>query len=137
MAEQTAQVMVVEVAGKGRITMVFELPYPPSVNHYWKRLGCRVTIGEGGKRFRDLVKLAVVRRGVGRPLAGELAIAVDVYPPDHQRRDLDNILKALLDALEKAGVYGDDCQCGSLSIERREVFPGGGKVVVEIKAREG
>jgi crossover junction endodeoxyribonuclease RusA len=38
------------------------------------------------------------------------------YPPDHRRRDLDNLAKAILDALQHAGVYGNDCQVKLLTL---------------------
>jgi Holliday junction resolvase RusA-like endonuclease len=44
---------------------------------------------------------------------------------------VDNIQKSLLDALMHGGAYHDDSQISKLTIERREVFPGG-KVLVRI-----
>jgi len=36
-----------------------------------------------------------------KPMAGMLAVKVRAYPPDRRKRDIDNIQKPLLDALEK------------------------------------
>jgi crossover junction endodeoxyribonuclease RusA len=66
-----------------------------------------------------------------KPLSGNLSVAIDMYPPDRRRRDVDNIQKSLLDALMHGGAYHDDSQISKLTIERREVFPGG-KVLVRI-----
>lgn len=101
-----------------------ELPYPPSVNHYWRRVGHRTLISRGGRAFRRSVQAALAARGV-QPLAGRLAITIDVHPPDHRRRDLDNALKALLDALEHGGAYGDDAQIDDLRVRRGACVPGG------------
>ncbi len=32
---------------------VVELPYPPSVNHYWRRVGDRTLISREGRKFRS------------------------------------------------------------------------------------
>ncbi len=50
---------------------------------------------------------------------------MDAFPPDRRRRDLDNLLKSVLDALEHAGVYADDSQIDLLVTKRREVVPNG------------
>ena len=46
-------------------------------------------------------------------------------PPDLRRRDLDNLLKPTLDALQHAGVYEDDSQVDLLMTRRGGVVPGG------------
>jgi Holliday junction resolvase RusA-like endonuclease len=56
---------------------------------------------------------------------------VDAYPPDRRRRDLDNILKAILDALQHAGCYADDSQIHALRAIKQEPQPPG-RVVVTI-----
>jgi hypothetical protein len=58
-------------------------------------------------------------------LTGRLAVTVDVHPPDRRRRDLDNALKALLDALEHGGAYRDDAQIDDLRVRRGVCVPGG------------
>ena len=67
-----------------------------------------------------------------QPLVGDLAVHVDVYPPDRRRRDLDNCLKSLLDAMEHGGAYADDSQIVRLAVEKREPVDGG-KTLVRIR----
>lgn len=109
---------------------VLELPYPPSVNHVWRRVGSKTIISREGRRYRARVCAALRVMGVDR-MVGRLAVRVTVCPPDHRRRDLDNVQKALLDALAKGGAYADDSQIDRLEVERGPVTPGG-KVLVEI-----
>lgn len=116
----------------------FELPYPPSINHYYRRVGPRTLISREGRRYRGDVASALAHLGL-QPMDGPLEVWVDVFPPDRRRRDLDNVQKSLLDAMEHAGVYHDDSQIKRLISEMREVTRGG-KVVVRIgryRKREG
>lgn len=71
------------------MTVELELPYPPSVNHYWRRVGARTLISRGGRAFRRRV-CAILAAGDVRPLQGELDVEVVVFPPDEKRRDVDN-----------------------------------------------
>ena len=105
-----------------------ELPFPPSVNHYYRRVGARTLISREGRRFREKVcaLLAVVGGG---PMKGPLRMEIEVYPPDRRRRDIDNVQKALLDALEHGGMYRDDSQITDLRIRRCEVVPKGRTLV--------
>ena len=105
-----------------------ELPYPPSVNHYFRMVGRRVLISREGRAFRQRICSTLAALGV-RPLAGPLAVEVEVYPPDHRRRDVDNTLKSLLDALQHGGAYLDDSQIVRLAIEKRGVVEGGRTLV--------
>ena len=105
-----------------------ELPFPPSINHLWRRFGNRTLLSKHGRTYR--ARVCALLQGI-KPLAGNLSVMIDMYPPDRRRRDVDNIQKALLDALMHGGAYHDDSQISKLSIERREVFPGG-KVCVQI-----
>ena len=101
--------------------MTLTLPYPPSVNHYWRRVGPRTLISREGRTFRKNV-CALLGGGGPRkpPSGGRIALAMDAFPPDRRRRDLDNIQKPVLDALERAGVYEDDSQIDLLVTRRRE-----------------
>jgi crossover junction endodeoxyribonuclease RusA len=53
-------------------------------------------------------------------LTGDVAIAILAAPPDKRKRDLDNVLKALLDSLTHCGVWTDDSQVAELVIRRVE-----------------
>jgi len=59
-------------------------------------------------------------------------VRIDAYPPDKRRRDLDNIQKALLDALVHADVIEDDSLIDALSIQRHEAKEEG-EVIVRIQ----
>jgi crossover junction endodeoxyribonuclease RusA len=67
--------------------------------------------------------------------SGEVAVYVFAHPPDRRKRDLDNITKALLDALVGAGVLKDDHQVAVLYVERRP-FERPGKVRLVVGAIE-
>lgn len=114
--------------------MRIPLPYPPSINHYWRQAGRRVLISREGRAYREAVAEAVRSADGGsgepfQPLTGRLAVRIEVYPPDARSRDLDNILKPLLDALQKAGVYRNDDQIDWLLTERAPVVTGGAAIV--------
>ena len=108
-----------------------ELPFPPSVNTYWRHVGHKVLISAGGRRYRQDVGTAVLLAGKPK-VEGPLALRMWLYPPDLRRRDCDNSLKACLDALQHAGVYDDDNQIVRLTVERRDKVQGG-KAVVRIR----
>jgi crossover junction endodeoxyribonuclease RusA len=101
-----------------------ELPFPPSVNHYYRRVGPRTLISREGRRFRERVCGLLAAARVER-LGGPLHLQIEVYPPDRRRRDIDNVQKALLDALQHGGLYEDDSQIVKLDIEKRGCTPGG------------
>ena len=102
----------------------FRLPWPPSVNHYWVRTKFGQAIGKRGKAFREevctLVNTVKVLYKVER-----LQVSIEAFPPDNRKRDLDNIFKATLDALEHANVYTNDNQIDKIDITRREVIKPG------------
>jgi crossover junction endodeoxyribonuclease RusA len=104
-----------------------ELPYPPSVNHYWRMWRGRMVISREGRTFRESVCALLADGGGPRkpPSGGRIALCMDAFPPDRRRRDLDNIQKPMLDALEHAGVYDDDGLIDLLVTRRREPCPGG------------
>lgn len=94
------------------------LPFPPSVNHYWRMARGRFYISKAGADFRKAVCAIVAHEHCPR-LDGPLEVEIVAVLPDRRRRDVDNMLKAALDAMQHAGLYGDDSQIVKLSIEKR------------------
>lgn len=108
------------------------LPFPPTVNH-------NGADGFRGGRKTDAYKafLAEVAARVvdqGSPLIeGRLFVSIEVVSPDKRARDLDNLCKATLDALAKAGLYEDDAQIDDLRIRRYPCnVPGEGSACVTV-----
>ena len=102
------------------------LPYPPSINDYYgtKPDGTKY-IKPKGALFRAEVIALAGPSAPHHPKTTRLSMSVLVNCPDHRERDLDNILKALQDALQHAGVYVKDSQIDALLIRRGEVMRGG------------
>lgn len=104
------------------------LPFPPSMNHYWRNLAIngrsRTVISEQGRRFRAQVK--DIAWALHLPvIAGPCEVSIAAYMPDKRRRDIDNLLKATLDALVHAAVIEDDSNIHDLRIIRAGHEPGG------------
>jgi crossover junction endodeoxyribonuclease RusA len=115
--------------------MRIELPYPPSINHYWRRVGAKTLISKEGRRYREAVAAICQEQRIA---FGDVALSLSItaHPPDRRRRDLDNLLKAPLDAMQAAGVYQDDYQIEVIHLERGECVRNG-SLIVEIKPSQG
>lgn len=122
----------------------FHLSWPPSVNALWRPVlrhararrgvpvvGANATYGgtiltDEGRRYRHVVFCELIEQAVPRRrLAVPVGISILASPPNAARRDLDNLLKATLDALTSGGVLEDDRYVDDLRIERGPVVVGG------------
>jgi crossover junction endodeoxyribonuclease RusA len=110
-----------------------QLPYPPSVNHYYRCFRNRMVIDKPGRAYRAVVCALLQAQGT-QPMDGPLRVEIAVFPPDKRRRDLDNILKSLLDALQHAGAYHDDSQIEHLMLQKVRVIKDG-RVEVTIRKK--
>lgn len=108
--------------------MILLLPYPPTINHYYGVRGKARFIKPAGLEFRRLVAEKVAQKSHSMIL-GNVTIQIQICPPDKRKRDIDNVLKALLDSLTKAGVWKDDSQIVDLRIVKYDPLEGGGTVV--------
>lgn len=107
------------------------LPYPPSVNHYWKRSKTGVHLTQRARMFREDVSIrALDFLHANKTLRGPIELELFAHPPDGKLRDLDNLLKATLDSLTHARVIGDDSQIKRLTIEWARKIKGGRMVCI-------
>lgn len=60
-----------------------------------------------------------------KPILGRISISIQAYPPDKRIRDLDNLLKVLIDSLKDANLFLDDSQIDKIFIERMSIFKKG------------
>jgi crossover junction endodeoxyribonuclease RusA len=110
-----------------------ELPWPPSVNHYWRHVPKfhGAIVSREGRAYREAVKRIVRESGIVRQ-DGAIQINRILYCPDWRERDEDNTAKAIYDGLCHAGaIQGDQFVCRSVA-EKRKDADGRGKVTVQI-----
>lgn len=104
----------------------FYIPYPPSVNDIWRHTSRGVFISEAGLAYRQACGVQLMAQRVprwDRGIRGRLGLEIIALPPKQKRkfRDLDNLLKASLDALQHCGVIENDGHFDRIVIERGEV----------------
>lgn len=111
----------------------FTLPWPPSVNHYYRHVGPRVLISREGRDYRAKVMKMLKDKGI-KTFEGNVALAGIFTPPDKRRRDLDNVGgKVLLDTLQHAGMFNDDCQVKQIHLEMRSPNPSASKCEITLE----
>lgn len=120
--------------------VLLRLPFPPSTNRYWRhpttgKLAGRHLISEHGRRYRALVKDQAWAR-TAPVLTGRLKVVIEAHMPDKRRRDLDNLLKAALDALTHAAIIEDDSLIDDLRVIRAGQCTEGGHLIVAISETE-
>lgn len=107
------------------------LPWPPSVNGYWRSYQGRNILSKAGRAYQQAGAAALAGQQVPQLGTARVQVTLTLYPPDRRRRDVDNYIKAPLDLLTTAGVWDDDSQIDRLTIERGPVVRGG-RVDVEV-----
>lgn len=111
--------------------LTFTLPWPPTVNTYWRHgviggKNCKarasVFLSEKGKQYQvDALAALKLQRVPTGALFGRLDVHAIAYPPDERTRDVDNLWKGMLDALKHAKIITDDGHIDRLLIERGPV----------------
>ena len=113
------------------------LPWPPSNNVYWRHLpNGRTLVSREGKTYRAAVYAAWIEQArIYRIpcVAVPVKVTIEAYFPNEIRRDLDNLPKAILDSLTKAGAWSDDSLVEDLRIVRRRPNISGGQIKIEIE----
>lgn len=163
MAEAPHQqgLQLAEPLPRARQALTLKLPWPRSVNHYfreyamppagekveerirehgfegihvWLRKNTRVMkqVGEEGHEYRAAVTAIVLRERANKGFLMPLMMKMRAYPPDKRQRDLSNLYKCLEDALQQAGVVVDDYVIAAHDSRRELQVVKGGLIVVEL-----
>lgn len=118
---------IFDIASKHVITL--RLPYPPTINNYYgynRRTGKKF-IKQEGREYRLRV-IEILRQGLPNreSTVDKLSVWIEAQCPDRRVRDLDNLNKALLDAISHSKVvWADDFNIDDLRIVRGPVTKGG------------
>ncbi|HFP9448323.1 TPA: crossover junction endodeoxyribonuclease RusA [Raoultella ornithinolytica] len=112
------------------------LPWPPSNNRYYRHNRGRTHISAEGQAYRDSVGRIIKESMLDIGLATPLKIRIECHMPDRRRRDLDNLQKAVFDALTKSGFWLDDQQVDDYRVKRMSIVKGGrlDLTIVELEA---
>jgi crossover junction endodeoxyribonuclease RusA len=122
----------------GEAVITLRLPFPPSTNTIWRSMRSgpmagRVLLSKAGREYRKAVHAAVTaQNGARGAIAGRVRVFIELHPPTRRSLDIDNRIKAVLDALTHAAVWVDDEQVDVLQITRRDIVAGG-LAVVEVE----
>jgi len=98
--------------------ITLNLPYPPSTNHqHGQQAGGGRFLKPVVKKYRKGVRDYLLEHiGLYNPIEGLLGVQIDLYPPDNIKRDIDNPIKPILDALQSAALVADDSQFKLLQV---------------------
>lgn len=105
------------------------LPFPPSLNHYWRKDRNGMHISEEGKRYIAMTRQLALLNGRGdtefylkvhreTEPKQRLKVRAVFFCPDNMKRDLDNMFKVIFDCLTKANVWADDSQVFELNARK-------------------
>jgi crossover junction endodeoxyribonuclease RusA len=107
------------------------LPWPPSINKYYRVFQNRIIISKEGRDYRKAIIAQVIEQKADYLLKGKLKVTLECHRPDNRRRDLDNVQKASLDSLTHAKVWEDDSQIVDLHTYWSPHIGGHIKVTIE------
>lgn len=106
--------------------IVLFLGFPVTVNSYYTSgSGKQKFISKAGRSFRDDVIRAVSEQLPNISIDYRMHVQVILFMPDSRVRDLDNYMKALLDAITHSGLWEDDNLIDQLEIFRGETVKKG------------
>jgi Holliday junction resolvase RusA-like endonuclease len=118
-------------------SFVLDLPRPPSVNRFIRKLGNRTPSVRAWIAEADYQLYAARAPHRGRPteitvmIIGAYEVEFILQRPPNRKFDLDNCIKPLMDWLQRAGLIEDDKYC-----ERLVAVWGRAPLGVKVRLRE-
>jgi len=96
----------------------FLIPLPPSVNRLW-RVGKNKAVYKSDvyRSWLNIVTPSIIAQCYGGKVCGKYKLTVRAVRPDKRKRDLDNLIKAISDALELTAVIEGDHLCEHLEMQ--------------------
>lgn len=101
----------------------FVLPWPVSVNALYRTVNGRPCLNRSARSWKAQAQALLGSSccfGVNWPLSVRLAVVIEMCPPNRRKRDMDNLLKIVLD-VGNGVLWNDDQQIDDLRIVRGEV----------------
>tara|TARA_R110000822_G_scaffold91912_1_gene211724 strand:+ start:834 stop:1187 length:354 start_codon:yes stop_codon:yes gene_type:complete len=111
----------------------FEMPWPPSVNGYWRTFRNRQIISKRGREYRKNSLLLLDSMDLSNEkLSSRLSVSVTLNPPTLRKYDVDNFTKAAFDALSVANFWVDDEQVDRLAVTKG-IKTQGGNIQIKVE----
>ena len=111
-----------KLGGTPDVSMTIRLPYPPSLNRLYRAVRGRSLKSAVGRSYASLAAGLVMASRVR--VSGPFVLSVVAVRPDKRARDLDNLLKPVLDALQTGGAIENDSLCQCLLVRWADVAAG-------------
>lgn len=117
-------------------SLSIDLPFPPSMNRLWRST-------KSGKHYRSpryqtwfqAAGIEINRQRPGK-VSGAFSVLLQLGRPDRRKRDLDNLMKPVLDLLQHYGVIDDDGLAQHVSIHWSDTIKGAHVVLSKWGTRE-
>ena len=116
--------------------MIVDLPFPPSANRLWRYVGGKPLKSREYRAWLQEAALLIKATVRGKTIDGPYGLTVQVGRKDNRRRDIDNFLKPIGDAIQLGGAVKDDCDCERLEMCWRPDLPGVRVFVIPTKRVE-
>jgi len=127
----------------GKTELILTVEYPPTANHMKMPVAMKTMVN--GK-LKWTARLITAPKGrayferVYRDLHGKIKtleppydVLIEVHIPDLRKRDLINVEKASMDALDKAGIITDDSKINDIRLVRFPPVRPKGVLIVRIR----
>lgn len=98
-------------AHEAQSPVYLELPFPPSVNGIWRAAKGRHYCSPRYQAWKTEAGFLARSQARTARVSGPYAVQLNFVRPDRRRRDLDNLLKSVIDLLRDLSITDDDSEC--------------------------